>query len=125
MSVLPVPVAISNRESVFAVLYVALQGVNGLQLIGSQEAQFMCLDIARALRLVAPCRFGLVVRALGQHDVIVADLLLNEALRICDPLVADHRFRCRKGGNEIGVTALHVPEVVQITVGEDHEPAVL
>ena len=31
---------------------------------------------------VAPRRFGLVVRALSQHDVVVADLVLDEALRV-------------------------------------------
>ena len=57
-------------------------------------------------------RFGLVVRALGQHDVVVADLVLDEALRVGrDLLVADHRVRCREGRNEVGVAAFQVPEV--------------
>ena len=57
-------------------------------------------------------RFGLVVRALGQHDVVVADLVLDEALRVGrDLLVADHRVRRREGRNEVGVAALQIPEV--------------
>ena len=80
-----------EQEAVFAVLHGPLQGVNGLQLIGPQETQFVGLDVAGTLGLVAPRRFGLVVRALGQHDVVVADLVLDEALRVWhDLLVADH-----------------------------------
>ena len=57
-------------------------------------------------------RFGLVVRALGQHDVVVADLVLDEALRVGrDLLVADHRVQRREGRNEVEVAALQVPEV--------------
>ena len=115
-----------EQEAVFAVLHGPLQGVNGLQLIGPQETQFVGLDVAGALGLVAPRRFGLVVRALGQHDVVVADLVLDEALRVGrDLLVADHRVRRREGRNEVGVAALQVPEVVQVAVGEDDEAAVL
>ena len=57
-------------------------------------------------------RFGLVARALGQHDVVVADLVLDEALRVGrDLLVADHRVQRREGRNEVEVAALQVPEV--------------
>ena len=115
-----------EEKAVFAVLHSPLQGVNGLQLIGPQETQFVGLDVAGTLRLVAPRSFGLVVRALSEDDVVVADLVLDEAMRVGrDLLVADHRVWCRKGCDEVGVAALQIPEVMQVAVGEDHEPAVL
>ena len=115
-----------KEETVFALLHGTLKGLDGLQLIWPKKPQVIGLYIAGAFCFVTPCRFGLVVRALGQHDVIVADLFLNEALRAWrDLLVADHRVRRREGRNEVGVAALQVPEVVQVAVGEDHEAAVL
>ena len=64
-----------EQEAVFAFLDRGLQGVDGLQLIGPQEAKFVGLDVAGAFRFVPPRRFGLVVRALGENDVVVAHLL--------------------------------------------------
>ena len=89
-----------EQEAVFAFVDGLLQGVDGLQLIGPQEAQLVGLDVAGALRFVLPRRLGLVVRALGQNDVVVADLLLDQALRIGrDLLVADRPSRA--SGNEV------------------------
>ncbi len=79
--------------------------------------QFVSLDVAGTLPLVAPCRFRLVVRALGQHDVVVVHLVLDEASRVGrDLLIADHRVRCREGRDNVRVAALQVPEVVQVAV---------
>jgi hypothetical protein len=115
-----------EEEAVFAFLHCPLHSVNSLQLIRPEETQFVGLDIARTLGLVLPRRCGLVVRALGQHDVVVADLILDEALWVgLGLMVADYRIRSRKGRDNIGVAALQIPEVVQIAVGEDDEAAVL
>ncbi len=68
----------------------------------------------------------MVVRALGEDDVVVADLLLDQALRVGrDLLVADDRVGRRKRRDDVGVAALEIPEVVQVAVGEDDEAAVL
>jgi len=100
--------------------------VNGLQLIGPQETQVVGLDVTGTLRFIPPRGFGLVVRALGKNDVVLADLLLDEASRIRhDLLVADYRVRGREGGDDVRVAAFEIPEIVQVAVGEDHEAAVL
>ena len=71
-----------EEEAVLAFLDRLLEGVDGLQLIGAQEAELVGLDVAGALGFVLPGGFGLVVRALGEDDVVVADLLFDEALRV-------------------------------------------
>jgi len=84
------------------------------------------LDVARALPFVLPSGLGLVARALREDDVIVADLLRDQAFRFGrDLLVADDRIRSRKRGDDIRVTAFEVPEVMQVAAGEDDEAAVL
>ena len=46
-----------EEEAILAVLDCPLKGVDGFQLIGSQKAQFVGLDVAGALGFVLPCRF--------------------------------------------------------------------
>ena len=100
--------------------------MDGLQLIGSEKAEFVGLDITRALDFILPRRFGRVVRSLCKHDVVVADLVFDEALRVRrDLLVADDRIGGWKGRDDVGVAAFEVPEIVQVAVGEDDEAAVL
>ena len=68
--------------------------MDGLQLIGPQEAELVGLDVAGRSASFFHAGFGLVVRALGEDDVVVADLLLDQALRVGrDLLVADDRVR--------------------------------
>ena len=100
--------------------------MDGFQLIEAKKAQLVGLDVARALPFVFPSGLGLVARALGENDVIVADLLRGQALRIRrDLLVADDRIRGRKRGDDVRVAAFEVPEVMQFPAGEDDEAAVL
>ena len=114
-----------EEKTVMVLLYRPLQSVNSLQLIGAQEAQLVGLDVAGPFRLIAPRRFGLVVRALGQDDVVVSDSFLDEPLRVGQNLlVSDHRVRGGKGGNEVGIAAFQIPEVVQVAVGKDDEAAI-
>ena len=63
--------------------------------------------------------------ALRQHDVVRANRFINQALRVGDGLAkgAD-RFRRGEAGDEVGVAAFQVPEVVQVAVGQHHEAAV-
>ena len=115
-----------EQKSILAVLHGPLQGVNGLQLIGPQEAQLIGLDVAGALRFVLPARFGRVAGPLGQNDVVVADRFLDETLRVGDHLlIAHHRIRCGERGDDVGIAAIQVPEIMQIAVGQDDEAAIL
>ena len=100
--------------------------MDGLQLIGAQEAQLVGLDEAGAFGFVLPGRFRRIIRPLSADDVVFADPLMNQPLRFgLDLLVAVHRIRCGKGGDQVGVAALQVPEVVQVPIGENDEAAVL
>jgi hypothetical protein len=80
--VLPVPVAISNRKRSLPSRTAAWRLMDGFKLVGAQEAQFVGLDVCGAFGLVLPAGFGLVVRALGQDDVVVGDVLGDQALGI-------------------------------------------
>jgi len=115
-----------EQEAVLAFADCGLKAVDGLELIGPEKAQLVGLDIAGAFRFVPPPGLGSVVRALGENDVVVAHLLCDQALRIGrDLLVAGDRVGCRKRGDDVGVAAFEVPEVVQVAVGKDDEAAVL
>jgi hypothetical protein len=73
-----------------------------------------------------PSRFRRIIGPLSEHDVVVADLFIDQALRVgCDLLVASHRVRGRKGRDNVGIAALKIPEVVQVSIGQNHESAVL
>jgi hypothetical protein len=126
VSVLPVPVAISSRKRLFPIIDMALDGMNGLLLIRTEEAQPMNLQVAAPLVLVFPTCLAQVVRALGAHHVVVIHHLGAEALRHRDDLLIPHdRRRRREGRDHFGIAFLQVPEVMQIAVGEDDEAAVL
>jgi hypothetical protein len=93
-----------EQEAVFAIADRGLKAVDGLELIGPEKAQLVGLDVAGALRFVLPGGFGCVVRALGANDVVLADLLFDQSLRIGrDLLVAGDRVRCRKRGDDVGL----------------------
>ena len=103
-----------------------MQGVNRSQLIGPQEPQLIGLNIVGTLRFVLPARFVRVAGPLRQHDVIVADRLIDETLRIGSHLlIAHHRIRCGERGDDVGVAPVQVPEIMQIAVREDDEAAIL
>ena len=73
-----------------------------------------------------PGGFGCVVRTLGANDIVLADLLFDQSLRIGrDLLVAGNRVRRRKRGDDVRAAAFEVPEVVQVAVGKHDEAAVL
>ena len=57
VSVLPVPVAISKRNRSLAFLDCRLNGVDGLLLVGAQEAKAVHLDEAGAFAFVLPGGF--------------------------------------------------------------------
>jgi len=64
--------------------------------------------------------------ALSEHDVIVADRFRDQTLRVGFALlVAGDGRRRGKGGDDVGITALKIPEVVEVAVGEEDEAAVL
>ena len=78
------------------------------------------------LGLVPPGRLRSVVGPLGENDVVVSNDLLNQALRVrCDLPIACNRNRGRECGNDVGVAAFEVPEVVEVAVREDDKAAVL
>ena len=115
-----------EQEAVFAVADSSLQALDRLELIRPQKAQLVGLDVAGALGFVLPGGFACVVRALGANDVVRADQLFNQSLRIgLDLLVAGDRVGRRERGDDVGTAAFKVPEVVQVAVGKNDEAAVL
>src|SRR6185437_16248776 len=94
--------------------------------IRSQETQLVGLNVGRALGLVLPSSFGLVAGALRQDDVIRIDARFGQLLRIRLHLaVAGDGIRARETGDDVGIAALEIPEVMQVAVRQDHEPAIL
>ena len=66
------------------------------------------------------------MRALGKDDVVVPDRFRDEAAGIRDEfLAARYGTGRRKGGDEVGIAAFEVPEVMQVAVGEDDKAAIL
>lgn len=115
-----------EQKAVLALADRPLQGVDGPQLIGPQEAQLVGGDVSRALGFVCPPGLGGVGRALGQGDVIVVDLFFDQTRRVgCDLLVAGDGFGRRKRGDDVGIAAFQIPEVMQVAVREDDKAAVL
>ena len=114
-----------EQEPVAALLHSPLQGVNDAKLVVPQEAQAVGADVGGAFGLVAPSRFRGVIGPLRQHDVVRADLFVNQALRVGNSLAegADRLWR-RKSSDDMRVAAFQIPEVVQVAVGQHHEPAV-
>jgi hypothetical protein len=53
--------------------------MDGFELVRAQEAQFVGLDVRGAFRRALPAGFGLVGRALGQDDIVVGDVLFDQA----------------------------------------------
>ena len=100
--------------------------MDGLELVGPQEAQLVLVDVVSALPGVLPSGLCAVVGTLGQHDVVVADLFANQLIWLGrNLLVAGDRIGRRKRRDDVRVAAFEVPEVMQISVGEDDEAAVL
>ena len=84
-----------EQEAVLAFTDCGLEALDGLELIRPQEAKLVGLDVAGAFRFVFPCGLGPVAWPLGKNDVVVADRLRDEALRVGRYLlVADDRLRC-------------------------------
>ena len=106
-----------EQKTVASVFHRPLQGVDRLELVGAQEAQLVGLDEAGSLGLVPPGRLRGVAGPLGQHDVVVADPFLDQALRVgFDLSVAGYRVRRRERGDDVGIATFQVPEVMQIAV---------
>ena len=103
-----------------------LQGVDGLLLIETEETETVDCNEAGALRQIFPGGLRSVAGALGEDDIVIPDNLLDEALGIRRGLlVAGDGGRRRKRRNEVGIAAFEIPEVMQVTVREDNEAAVL
>ena len=97
-----------------------------LQLVRTEKAQLVGLDVGGPLAFVLPAGLRLIVGALSEDDVVVADLLRNQALRVRRDLsVAADGIRCGERGDDVRIAAVQIPKVVQVAVGEDHEAAVL
>src|SRR5690606_33466043 len=87
---------------------------------------FVGLNVRLALGLGFPAGIGLIRRPLGENDVIVGDTLLDQPLRIgCGLLVTDAGIRRRKRGDDVRIAPLQIPEVVEISIGENNEAAIL
>ena len=126
VSVLPVPVAISNKKRSPPFPYRLLQRMDRSELVGTQKAQIVGLNEAGALGFILPRSFRGIMRPVGESDVIFANLFRDQALRVGRDLsVAGYRVRRREGGDDIGVAAFQIPEVMQIAVRQDDEAAIL
>lgn len=107
-------------------LHRLLDGENSSLLVRTQEAEAVDLDEARALGFMLPGGFRGIAGALREDDVIIGDDFIDEAPRVGNAfLVASDRGGSRERRDEVGVTPFEVPEVVQVTVREDDEAAVL
>ena len=115
-----------KEKAVFAVFYRILQSNDGFLLIGPEEAQTVGINIALAFSFILPRGVGGIIGALGKNNVVVAYGLCNKALGVGNTLLVAH-YRCRlwKGGYDIGVAALKIPEVMQIAIGQDDKTAIL
>ena len=115
-----------EQKTVLAVLHGLLHRVDGPQLVRSQESQLVVPDEAGTLLRVLPCRFGLVVRALGENNVVFPDLFVNKALRIwLHLLVTGNGSRCWKRSDDVRVAPFQIPKIVKVPVGKDNKTAVL
>lgn|GEM_PF-6264771 len=123
---MPVPGRHFEKEAILAFLDVLLDRVDGPLLIGTQETQAVDLNKTGAFRLVFPTRLISVTGPLCQSNIIFADLLFYETLRVgLDVLISLDGIGIGESGDEIGAAPLQIPEVVQIAVGKDNEAAVL
>ena len=115
-----------EEKAVAAVFHRLLEGMDRFELIGAQKAQFVGLDEAGSLGFVLPRGFGGVVRPLREDDVVVSDPFIDQAPRVGrDLLVAGYRIRRRERGDDVGIAALQIPEVMQVAVRQDDEAAIL
>ena len=115
-----------EEETVTTFLGGQLDGGDGLLLVRTQEAKPVDLDEARAFAFILPSGFGGVARALGEDDIVILDGFLDESFRVGSGLlVTDDGGRRRERRDDIRIAAFEVPEIMQVAVGEDHEPAVL
>ena len=100
--------------------------MDGLELVGAQKAQVVGLDETGPLGLVPPRRLGGIAGPLGENDVVGGYRFVDQAQRVgLDSVVSGYGVGRRERRDDVGVAALQVPEVVQIAVGEDDEPAAL
>jgi hypothetical protein len=114
-----------EEEAVVALGNGMLDGVDGFFLIRTEEAEAIGLDEGWALGFVLPSSLGGVAGSLGQGDVIVIHGFPDELLRLGGhSLKSDDRSGRGEGRDDGGIPALEIPEIVDVPVGKDDEPAV-
>ena len=97
VSVLPVPVAISNRKRSLPSFTDSAEGRGWPSIDRAAGSEACWPRCSRGVPLHSSSGLGSVVWALGENDVVVADLLFDQALRIGrDLLIADDRIRRRE-----------------------------
>ena len=115
-----------KQKTVSSGLYRPLQRMDRSELIGTQKAQIVGLNEAGALGFILPRSFRGIMRPVGESDVIFANLFRDQALRVGRDLsIVGYGGRRREGGDDIGVAAIQIPEVMQIAVRQDDEAAIL
>ena len=111
--------AVAFRNSILNRLY-------GTFLVVAQKTQPVFLDKCITLRRVVPACLGGVVRHLRQRDVVFADKFGNQALRVgLEAMIALNGIRRRKASDNMRISLLQVPKVMQIAVRENHKAAIL
>ena len=114
-----------EEEAIPSVLDGSLQGLEGLELVVAKETQIVGLNEPGPLGFVFPGRLGGVIGPLGQCEIVGADWLPDQARRVGrDLMVSGYGIRRRECGDDVGIAAFEVPEIMQVSVGEDDEPAI-
>ena len=114
-----------QEKAIRALPHGALHGANGPHLIRPQKAQAACSDEPLALIGVSPRRLHRVIGPLRPRDIVIANALVDETLRMGHDLpVASHRIRRGKRCDDVRIAPVQIPKVVQVAVGQNDEPAV-
>ena len=83
----------------------------------AQKTELVGLDVVGALCFGLPTRFGGIVRALGQGNIVGTYLLMKKSVRVtAHLLVAGDGVRSGKRGYKVGVAPFEIPEVVEVAV---------
>jgi len=115
-----------EEEAVLALPDGALDRLDGGELIGPEKAELVVLDERLAPGFIEPGGIAGVFGHLGQSDIVAAGELAGEFLQIGLEFgyAGDSPGR-GEAGDQLGIAAFGVPEIVEVAVGEDDEAAVL
>ncbi len=92
----------------------------------AKEAKAVRLDEVPAFVFIVPRSFGGIVGALGENNIIIVNIFLNEALWVRDYLlIPGDGLGGWEGGNDRGVSMFKIPEEMKVSIGQNHKAAFL